>query len=380
MLRLVAYLVFAFCWSANASDGAPGDSGPRIRVVIARNSPPIKLKTSVKTYVNEVKTGQKYLLLANAFYEIKSLGLHSILVANQTLSSPIRLLSADGSEKVRLGGNIYKGDILIKVVSSGRFEIIEDLPLEDYLYGVLPSEMSPSWPLEALKAQAVASRSYAVKNLDPAKDYDVTDGADMQIYNGTKGVNSRVLEAVNSTRGEVLKYKGKIVTAFFHACCGGRTASAKAAWGEEVVKPLEGVSDPYCLGAPHYQWSLHVAYDDLLAFIQNSGSTALKIKSVRVYKKDRSGRAVTLLFNTDQGKFQLGTLELRKHFGSNSFRSTYISGIKEDKSGYEFYGRGWGHGVGMCQEGAKEMAARGKSYKKILKHYYPGASITDYDD
>ena len=380
MLRLAAPLFFAFCGLANASDGAPGDSGPRIRIAIVRDSPPIKLKTSVKTYVQDVKTGQKYLLLANASYEIKSFGIHSISVAKQTLSSPIKLLSVDGSEKMRLGGNIYKGDILIRVAANGRLDIIEELPLEDYLYGVLPSEMSPSWPLEALKAQAVASRSYAAKNINPAKDFDVTDGADMQVYNGTKGINSRILEAVNSTRGEVLKYKGKIITAFFHACCGGRTASAKAAWGEDVVKPLEGVSDPYCSGAVHYQWSLHVPYEELLAFVQNSGSNALGIKAVRVYKKDRSGRALTLLFSTDQGKFQLSTGELRKHFDGNSFRSTFITHIKTDKSGYEFYGRGWGHGVGLCQEGAKEMAARGKGYKKILKHYYPGASITDYEN
>ncbi|MCX5786374.1 MAG: SpoIID/LytB domain-containing protein [Elusimicrobia bacterium] len=380
MLRLAASLVFAFCVSVNASDGAQGDSGPRIRVAIVRDSPPIKLKTSVKTYVQEVKTGQKYLLLANAYYEIRSFGTQSLSVANQKLSSPIRLLAADGSEKIRLGGNIYKGDMLIKVASNGRLDIIEELPLEDYLYGVLPSEMSPSWPLEALKAQAVASRSYAAKNINPAKDFDITSGADMQVYNGTKGVNSRILEAVNSTRGEVLKYKGKIITAFFHSCCGGRTASAKAYWGEEVVKPLEGVSDPYCSLAAHYQWSFHVPYEDLLTFVQNSGSTALKIKAIKVYKKDRSGRALSLLFHTDQGDFQLPAGEFRKNFGSNSFRSTYITRIKEDKSGYEFYGRGWGHGVGLCQEGAKEMAARGKSYKKILRHYYPGASITDYDN
>ncbi|HAH31944.1 MAG TPA: hypothetical protein DCL44_06495 [Elusimicrobia bacterium] len=380
MLRLVLSLAFAFCGSAKASDGAPDHSGPSIRVAIARNSPPIKLKTSVKTYVNEVKTGRKYLLLANSSYEVKSLGTLSILVANQTLSSPIKLSSEDGSEKLRLGGNIYKGAILIRAGPSGGLDIIEELPLEDYLYGVLPVEMSPSWPLEALKAQAVASRSYAAKNINPAKDYDISNGAEMQVYKGTKGINSRILEAVNSTRGEVLKYKGRLITAFFHACCGGRTSSAKASWGEDVVKPLEGVGDPYCSDAAHYQWSLHVAYEDLLTFIQNSGSTALKIKSIRIYKKERSGRTATLLFNTDQGKFQLSAGELRKRFGSNSFKSTYITHIKEGKSGYEFYGRGWGHGVGLCQEGAKEMAARGKNYKKILKHYYPGASITDYEN
>ncbi|HAF95358.1 MAG: hypothetical protein A2021_00920 [Elusimicrobia bacterium GWF2_52_66] len=390
MLRLVVSFVFAFCGAAKASDGArppvrraPAvlegeDGGPKIRVAIARNSPSIKLKTSAKTYLVEVKTGQKYLLLANASYDIKRAGEQSLSVADQTLSSPIKLLSADGSEKVRLGGNIYKGDILINAVPGGRLNIIEYLPLEDYLYGVLPSEMSAGWPLEALKAQAVASRSYAVKNLAPGKDYDVTDGIDTQVYNGTKGINSRILEAVNATRGEVLKYKGKIVTAFFHACCGGHTGSARAAWGEEVGKPLSGVSDPFCSGSFHHKWHLGISVADMLSFIQAKGSTALKIKGIRLYKKDRSGRVITVLFVTDQGKLQVKVTDIRKRFGNSDFKSLYLTSVVREGGYFEFSGRGWGHGVGMCQEGAKEMAKRGMSYKKILRHYYPGASITDY--
>ena len=374
---LVGLLLCALSSPLPAADGR-AEEAPRIRVAIARNSPSIKLKTSAKTYVAEVKTAQKYLLLANASYDIKSIGGQSLSVANQTLSSPIKLLSADSSQKVRLGGSIYKGDILIKAVSGGRLDIIEYLPLEDYLYGVLPSEMSPGWPLEALKAQAVASRSYAVKNLAPAKDYDVTSGVDMQVYNGTKGVNSRILKAVNSTRGEVLKYKGKIVTAFFHACCGGHTASAGAAWGEEAEKPLSGVRDPFCSGSPHYKWRLSISAKDMLSFIQAKGSTALKIKGIRLYKKDRSHRVLTLLFVTDQGKLQVDVSDIRKRFGNSEFKSTYLTSVARDGGYFEFSGRGWGHGVGMCQEGAKDMAERGKSYKKILRHYYPGASITDY--
>ena len=380
MLRLSVLLALALCGTAGSSDGARESGGPNIRVAIALNTPSVRLKTSAKTYVLEVNTGQKYLLLSGASYDIKSSGPQSLSVADKTLSSPIKLLSGDGSEKIRLGGNVYKGDIVLKAASGGRLDIIEHIPLEDYLYGVLPSEMSPSWPLEALKAQAVASRSYAVRNLSSSRDYDITDGAEMQVYNGTKDINSRILEAVNSTRGEVLKYKGKILTAFFHACCGGRTASARSAWGEDIMKPLYGVADPYCSGAAHYKWSFHVTAKDMLACIQKHGSTALKIKSVRLNKKDRSGRAINFIFITDQKKFQLEAGELRKYFGANSFKSVYITRVQASKGGYQFYGRGWGHGVGLCQEGAKEMAKRGMNYKRILRHYYPGASITDYGD
>ena len=376
MKRILALLLLLHCAPhAEAADGR-ADEGPRIRVAIARNSPSLKLKTSSRVYAQDVKTGQKYLLLERSAYEIKA-SAGGISVAGQQLSSPIKLLSSDGQERIRLGGNLYKGDILIRASGGDKLDIIEYLPLEDYLYGVLGVEMSPDWPLEALKAQAVASRTYALKNINPARDYDVTDGVEMQVYNGTAKINSRIIDAVNSTRGEVLKYKGKLVTAFFHACCGGHTASVKSAWGEDVIKPLYGAPDPFCSTASHYRWELFVSSGDLLRFIQKQGSTALKIKAVRVYKKDRSGRAVALRFTTDRGVKDAPVTELRKSVGNYEFRSTLITRVSPVRGGYEFAGRGWGHGVGMCQEGAKSMAEKGRPYKKILRQYYPGASITD---
>jgi len=378
MIRITALLlVLHLAAPVTAADGR-ADEGPRIRVAIYRGSPALKLKTSARIFALEVKTGKKYLLLENAAYDIKAAG-DDIQVAGQQLASPIKLLASDGTERIRLGGKFYKGDILIRAVAGGKLDIIEYLPLEDYLYGVLPAEMSPDWPLEALKAQAVASRTYALKYINPARDYDVTDGSEMQVYNGTSKINARIIEAVTSTRGEVLKYKGKLITAFFHACCGGHTASAKSAWGQDVIKPLYGVPDPFCSGSRHYRWEFYAPAADLLKFIQTRGSTALKIKGVRVYKKDRSGRASSLRFTTDRGVKDVQVTELRKYLGNYEFRSTFITRISPVKGGYEFAGRGWGHGVGMCQEGAKYMALKGRPYKKILRHYYPGVAITDYD-
>jgi stage II sporulation protein D len=378
MIRILALLLSLHLAAPLLAADGRSDEGPRIRVAIARGSAALKLKTSARIYAQEVKTGKKYLLLEKAAYDIKASG-EDILVAGQQLSSPIKLLAAEGSERIRLGNNLYKGDILIRAAAGDRLDIIEYLPLEDYLYGVLPVEMSPDWPLEALKAQAVASRTYALKYINPARDYDVTDGVEMQVYNGTAKINARIIDAVNSTRGEVLKYKGKLVTAFFHACCGGHTASAKSAWGEDVIKPLFGVPDPFCSESSHAHWEFYAPAGDLLKFIQARGSTALKIKGVRVYKKDRSGRAVSFRFTTDKGVKDAPVTELRKYLGNYEFRSTFITRVSPVKGGYEFGGRGWGHGVGMCQEGAKYMALKGRPYKKILRHYYPGVAITDYD-
>jgi len=377
-MKLLPALLLLLCSPAPAAAADGAGAQPQIRVAIARNSPALKLKTSAKLYVQEVRSGQKYMLLDNASYEVKPDG-RGIAVAGQALSSPIKLLAADGQERIRLGGNLYKGDILLRATPEGKLDIIEYLSLEDYLLGVLPVEMSPDWPLEALKAQAVASRTYALRYINPAKDYDVTDGVEMQVYKGTAKINPRIIEAVNSTRGEVLKYKGKLVSAFFHACCGGHTASVRSAWGEDIIKPLYGAPDPFCSPSRHYRWEYYLASSELLRYIQAAGSTALKVKSLRVHKKDRSGRTVSFLVGTDRGSKTVQATEMRKRFGTFEFRSTYITSITPVKGGFELAGRGWGHGVGMCQEGAKYMALKGRPYKKILRHYYPGAAILDYE-
>lgn len=378
MTRILAPLLAALsCLPAWGADGGAPE-GPRIRVAISRGVPSIKLKTSARVHVTEVATSKKFMLVENAAYEIRP-SAAGIAVAGQQLSSPVKLTSPDGEERIRLGSRLYKGDILINAAASDRLDIIEALPLEEYLYGVLTAEMSPDWPLEALKAQAVASRTYAMKYINPARDYDVTDGVEKQVYDGAGKVNARIREAVNSTRGEVLKYKGKLLTAFFHACCGGHTASAKSAWGEDVLKPLYGVQDPFCSDSRHSRWALYASTHDLLKAIQAMGSTALKIRGVKIHRKDRSGRAVTLRFTTDRGVYDASVGELRKRLGVSEFRSSLVTRVVAVKGGYEFKGRGWGHGVGMCQEGAKYMAYRGRPYKKILRHYYPGAAITDYE-
>lgn len=379
MLRLFFCALVLLSPSGFAADSGDGNSSV-IRVAISRNTAQFRLKTSGNVYALEIKTGQKYMLLGKSAYDIKFISPTRLAVAGATLQSPVKLLAADGGDRVTLNGRFYKGDIYIQTAADEKLEVIEHLSIEDYLCGVLPKEMSPDWPLEALKAQAVASRTYALKNVNPKKDYDITDGVDTQVYIGASGVNARIIDAVNSTRGEVLKYKGLLLTAFFHACCGGHTASANSAWGEDVVKPLYGVKDPFCPPSHQYKWDFYATTRDLLTFIQKQGASALKIKGIRIYKRDRSGRALTLRFVTDAGSFSVKTSDLRKAFGTYDIKSTLITRIAPLNGGYEFTGRGWGHGVGMCQEGAKFMAYKGGSYKKILRQYYPGASIGDVND
>ncbi len=350
---------------------------PFIRVAIITEAESLSLKTSSKIYVYDVKSNQKYMLLANSTYEITAKSKEIIRVAGQNLYSPIKLVSPDGEKRIKIGGHTYRGEIILHSDAEENLTIVENIPLEDYIGGVLSFEMSPKWPLEALKAQAVASRTFAIKNLQPDKLFDITSGVERQVYKGQQKVNPRILEAVNYTRGEILIYKGIPFKTYFHSCCGGHTANNRIAWNETAITPLKGVRDPYCKNSKHYKWRLYLSTEDLLTFIQKQGSTALRIRGMRVFKKSRSGRAISLKFTTDRESFAVKPYDMRKYFNATEFRSTYITKISKQKYGYKIYGRGWGHGVGMCQEGAKTMAHRGRSYKKILKHYYPHAKLSN---
>lgn len=374
--NIIFFFIFTITNILSAADGQNSDL--KIRILINKTPNKITLSTHGKIYIQEINTSNKFLLVSDANYHVSIVESKNILIAKQKLTSPVKIIIPDGPNYVKIKDKKYKGEI--KVVANQELYIIEEIPLERYLYGVLAPEMGPDWPIEALKAQAVASRTYAAKQINPSKDYDISDNVYHQVYTGFERVNSAIIEAVNSTRGEILTYNKKIITAFFHACCGGHTTTPSSVWDEDLIRPLKGVSDPYCKLSNHYNWDIFISDKDLLSFIQKLGSTALKINNIRTYSKDKSGRAVRLLFSTDKGNFRAEVKEMRKFFGTYEFKSTFITRIEKKENGYKFYGKGWGHGVGMCQEGAKQMAYKGKKYDQILKFYYPGTKIMDIED
>lgn len=361
---LAAFLLL--CGTAEAAD---------IRVGIRLGTDSFRLRTDGQVFVRDLRSGRRYLLVERSPYEITPLD-GVVRVAGETLGPEISLEPKEGDLGVKINGVFYRGRLAVKATPDGLLNVVEHLDIEDYLEGVLPVEMSPGSPLEALKAQAVASRSYAMKKRTPSRDYDVTADVNSQVYNGRNNVNGRIRTAIKKTRGQVLTYKGKIVTAYFHACCGGHTASSTAAWGEKIYKPLYGVKDPFCSSSRHRNWKLYIPERDLVSFIQKQGSTALKLNRVRVAKKDKSGRALRLGFDTDSKTHYVEGRVMRSAFGNSDFRSTYITSISPTSGGWLFKGRGWGHGVGMCQAGAAALANKGRDYKRILRHYYPGASLT----
>jgi stage II sporulation protein D len=246
---------------------------------------------------------------------------------------------------------------------NGRNLIVLVLPLEKYLLGVLPSEVYPSWNIEALKAQAVASRTFALYNILKRKKeaYDVDSGTNFQVFNFFVKVPKKVERAVKLTRGEILTYNGKPIYAMFHSNSGGETLSFKELFGLEIPY-LSRVEDSYSLKASKWvSWKIRVSQERFKIF-------PFRVRDFEFTDRKR-GRVRFLKLYTDEGIYKIPF----------TFTGRLLLKIPSDwcyKLGKNLVvGRGFGHGLGMSQWGAEVMAEEGKNYREILRFYYRGTRV-----
>lgn len=296
----------------------------------------------------------------------------------------------NGKPYIRLKGLIIISSNNISFNSmklSGRIEVINenygllvinDLNLEEYLVGVVSKEMNPSWSLEALKAQAVAARTYAVRKIlsSRKKFYDLETTIKDQVYKGVVRGNERVRNAVFKTKGEILTYKGQIAEIYFHSTCGGKTASALEVWAKNIPY-LKSVKCEYDSESPFYFWKFSIAPAKLRKELIFEGRDPGVIKKITLKGRTKSGRVRKIEIKGSKRKISISGEDLRRILGYSNLKSTLFK-IRFLNGKIEFMGSGAGHGVGMCQWGAKGMAEKGYSYREILRHYYPGTKITKY--
>lgn len=269
-----------------------------------------------------------------------------------------------------------RGEVDIVKNSNGLLTVVNILDLENYIKGVLYHEVSHYWPLEAIKAQAVAARTYALYEIgvNKTKDYDVTNDIYSQVYGGRNSERYRTNVAVDRTRGLILVYREKIVPAYYSATCAGFTEDANELW-KENLPPLKGVKCDYCLHSPHYRWKKNFRLKDIQDKLNENGFKLGFIKEVRVVERNASNRIRTLEITTrDDKSVTISGKDFRNMIGPNLIRS---NNYEIEMKGYymDLVGKGWGHGVGLCQWGAAEMSRRGFNFKEILNYYYPGADI-----
>jgi SpoIID/LytB domain protein len=258
--------------------------------------------------------------------------------------------------------------------------------LEDYVRGVLAAESSVETELEALKAQAIVSRTFALKNQQRHKDdgYDFCSLTHCQRYVQQLAEHNKalILQASDQSSGQVLRDDRKqIADVYFHAACGGRTTDLEAVWGAPSPSYLRSVNDDYCTTMSHKSWSQQIPAKDLLRALASNerSNVGSQIENIIITKRDASGRAEFITLEGQRRKQVRGwefALIVNRVLGWNMLKSARFEVIRNG-NGFSFRGSGFGHGIGLCQEGAHVMARRGMSAKQIIAQYLPGAKLAE---
>lgn len=274
----------------------------------------------------------------------------------------------------KLDNRRYRGFLTISAEPYGLCAV-NHIPVEQYLYGVVPKEMPHSWAKEALKAQAVAARTYSlyIKGKSSNKNYDVEATTASQVYSGYDAEKRGCNLVVDETKGQVMTFEGKLIIAYFHANSGGYTEDAGNVWGADIPY-LKGIQDHFTENIKESTWEFFLSYDSATDRFNRYGLKLGWIKKLYPYGKSKSGRILKIKVVSDKGTHVLTGNNFRIKIGGTCIKSTLFQ-IKLTKYGILFKGKGYGHGVGMSQWGANRMAQAGYSYKEILKHYYQNINI-----
>ncbi len=279
--------------------------------------------------------------------------------------------------KLFLNGHLYSGSLEVLKDKNGLY-VIKNVPLEEYIEGVVASEVGLDWEMEALKAQAVISRTYAIffKNHNAGNRFHITSGIRHQVYNG-ENRDPLITSAVKATEGEVLTYDNMPIKAFFHATCVGKTEYPHEVW-EERLPYLMSVE---CNGnnAPYDSWQRKFSKAEIAAALGTGSITDLFIASYTATGRVKTVSIMTGGNRAGRSEREVKATDLRKVLGYKELPSTKFSLTKKGGD-IIFTGKGYGHGVGLSQWGALEMARQGKQYPEILSHYYPGTALKNSDE
>jgi stage II sporulation protein D len=271
-------------------------------------------------------------------------------------------------------GRVYRGSAASVALGDGSNGLVNSLPLDAYLYGVLSAEVGASWPRAALEAQAIVSRTYALGRLRPSRAYDVVASESDQRYGGVSSETVEGRSAVDATSGSIVTFGGTPAHVAYSACCGGHTAAAGDVWGV-AYDYLRGVPDPYCAVMPDFRWTADVPSAALERALGASYDQLGSLRGVALGASDSSGRPRTLRFDGAAGDFEIATTAFRERVGPSLVRSTLLTSATPVRDGLALSGTGRGHGVGLCQWGARALAASGSGAKDIVAFYFPGTAL-----
>lgn len=314
-------------------------------------------------------------------------------------NGPVVVRPASGAEFVTWNGKRYRGDLLFSATDTGVL-VVNRLPMDSYLRGVVPLEIGNRTPAEfaAVQAQAVAARTYAYKHLTAIRAFDMYSTVQDQVYGGVDAEKPQSDNAITSTADIVVLYNGQPITTPYHSTCGGSTAAVSEVWYDQPDQPylrpvsdrIRGTNNFYCDPSPRFSWTqsydgagLRAVVEKYLAAYTNAPKTNVgRITDVREQGRTPSGRVAALTIQTENGSYTLKGNDirfvLRDSKGAilnSTFFSLTASRSAGEVSSLTLNGRGYGHGIGMCQWGAIGRARAGQDYRTILETYYPGTTI-----
>ncbi len=375
---------------------------PEIRVGLREGQASVVIRSGAAYVLTDAATGheiQKFSANKAATVTVKS---GNLVVDDKPVSTKkLRFSVADSrtAGQISVAGEFYRGNILLVLAEDKTITVVNEVKLDDYIGGVISEEMSPEWPFEALKAQAVAARTFAVYSLGLHDEdgYDVCATTHCQVYGGIESESPEGLRAVSATRGEIMTYQGKAIYAAFHASSGGATAGSEEAGGT-ALPYLKSVRDAQDESTPNRHWQVSMSVKQLSSELAHAGFSVGTLKAIELSTlhigqgaSDRypSGRVRHIRFVGSKQAISVPGPKLRwiadlpstlvdVRYGTGKKTTPNTKGkieISDQNATIIFDGYGRGHGIGLSQWGAYAMAAKSK-YREILSHYYQGVKFT----
>ena len=327
---------------------------------------------------------------------------------------------------VTIEGTRFRGAVTAKRITNSDMTIINKLPLEDYLYGVVPREMPTSWPLEALKAQAVAARGFAVTTLNKNRSlgFDLCNTVNSQVYGGYDVEAASSNRAIDETKGKLATHNGKPITPYYHSNSGGHTENSENIWAN-ILPYIRGVKDEFSLGVPTAIWNAVITDSEIKSLMEKQSIFIGDVLDIKITSVSENGRVLELIVYGTEGQEIMSKEKSRRVFGLRStwftvtpnseslvavkntennnttninlqgkmvisatgtkkinnisniaiYNGKSYKSIDAKPNSFVFDGKGFGHGLGMSQHGARKMAELNYTYDQILTHYYTGTKV-----
>lgn len=368
----LAWVVFAFCLTVIWGPGAQAED--TVRVLVAEGRPTLTLASAGPLTVTD-GTGRRTLSQRAGGGEFRLAYQRNAIFVREVGQTVPSLVAWPGAGAIlALNGSPYRGRLEVQPLGGG-LVAVNVVGLEEYLQGVLKDEIPVGWPSEAAKAMAVAARTYAVyrRLQNPDALFHLRNTTASQVYGGARGEDLRTSWAVQATRGQILTFGGQPISAFYHSCSGGATEDATDVFGLDF-DTIPGVKDDFSLACPNSLWIAQLTAQQIEAGLIRSGYPVGRILDIQDLMRSRTGRILRIEVRHARGVLALEGKRFREAVGADLIRSTDFE-VRSDGGTFTFVGRGSGHGVGMSQWGAKEMADLAYQYQDILKFYYPLAQI-----